>query len=368
LLGGLFLLVLAREQTAFSIALWSILLYTGWTMIKLSHDAWGAELSQDYQERLRITAIREALALFGGILAIGLIGYGVLPQGPQGKAPGLGVAFTMLYFAMAGLLIASLFGALCTTPDPPIVHTKRFWPSLWADCLSLKTTIGQNKPLQKLSIAFFLNGLAASLPGTLFLLFVEHVVGQPAAQGPLLLLYFITAVLATPFWNWAGQRFGKHQAWLGAMLLASLAFLPALLLPFLGGQPVALWLFAGISVLTGFCLSGDVLLPPAIQADVLDEDRLATGQERAGLLFAWLGLLQKLSLAAPIGFAFPLLAWVGFQPLTRNNTQALLVLTLLYAALPIMLKLLACLALRNFPLDRTRLDLLQAKLGNRRSR
>jgi glycoside/pentoside/hexuronide:cation symporter, GPH family len=367
-LGGLFLLVYADKQTPLTIALWSVLLYTGWTMMKLSHDAWGAELSQDYQERVRITAYRETLALIGGIVAIALIGYGVLPQGPglDGSdlaAPGLGVAFSLLYFAMAGLLAISVAGALYALPDAIVVQKKPFWAGLWADCLSLRATLANNKALQKLSIAFVLNGLAASLPGTLFLLFVEHVLGRPDLQGPLLLLYFICAVFAAPFWHWAGLRLGKHRAWLASMGLASLAFLPALFLPWLGGQPLGLWLFVGICCLTGFCLSGDVILPPAIQADILDEDRLATGAERAGLLFAWLGLLQKLSLAAPIGFAFPLLEGAGFQTSQNNTPEALWLLTLLYAGVPILLKLLACLSLRRFPLDLARQQWLRAQIN-----
>ncbi|MEX0695017.1 MAG: MFS transporter, partial [Rhodospirillales bacterium] len=51
---------------------WSIVTYAGWTMIAVPYLAWGAELSQDYDERTRITAWREGLAL------IGILGAGAL--------------------------------------------------------------------------------------------------------------------------------------------------------------------------------------------------------------------------------------------------------------------------------------------------
>ena len=52
--------------------LWSFIVYLGWTMMQIPHQAWGAELSTDYGERARITAAREAFALAGVIVAASL--------------------------------------------------------------------------------------------------------------------------------------------------------------------------------------------------------------------------------------------------------------------------------------------------------
>ena len=37
--------------------IWSLVLYAGWTMVAVPYLAWGAELSTDYHERTRITAV-----------------------------------------------------------------------------------------------------------------------------------------------------------------------------------------------------------------------------------------------------------------------------------------------------------------------
>ena len=63
-----------------------------------------------------------------------------------------------------------------------------------------------NRPFRRLILAFFLNGIANGLPATLFLLFVRHVLGADVDAGPLLLLYFVSGMLAVPGWLWLSYR------------------------------------------------------------------------------------------------------------------------------------------------------------------
>ncbi len=44
---------------------WMFFLYIGWTMLTISHMAWAAELSDNYNERSRIQGYREAFQLLG---------------------------------------------------------------------------------------------------------------------------------------------------------------------------------------------------------------------------------------------------------------------------------------------------------------
>lgn len=352
LLASLFLFVLAPSLSPLMIGVWSAVLYTGWTLMKLSHDAWGAELSPDYGERVRVTATREGYALVGGLAVILLVGWGTLPGGP-----GLGGTFTVLFWVLVGLFAVTLPLALLRTPDPPLPvgHV--------APTFNLRTLLA-NRPLRQLSITFFVNGLANAFPATLFLLFVEHVLGRPDLRGPLILLYFICAVAAVPLWTWAGRRWGKHRAWIGSMLISVMFFAPVAFFR----EGFEIW-FAIVCVVTGVCYAGDTVLPPAIQADVLDEDRLATGEERAGLLFAWLGLLSKLTFAFGVGIAFPVMEAIGFNPQEGavNTASAIAGVALLYALVPTVLKLGACWALKGFPLDARRQADIRAALAARAS-
>ena len=59
--------------------LWYLVVTLGWTLVEIPHTAMGAELSTDYDERSRITSVRESLATAGqvGILALLVVLAGV---------------------------------------------------------------------------------------------------------------------------------------------------------------------------------------------------------------------------------------------------------------------------------------------------
>ena len=73
--------------------------------------------------------------------------------------------------------------------------------------------------------------------------------------------------------------------------------------------------------------------------------------------------------------AFPILQAWGFDATaldaatgrTTNATEALFVLTMLYAALPIAVKLIAMALMWNFPLDATRQRALRTELEERQA-
>ncbi len=346
ILGSWLLFTQGHSLTPLTMGLASMVLYTGWTLTKLSHDAWGAELSADYTERTRITAVREAVALCGGLMAIVLLGWGISPSGP-----GLSQALRWLFMMVTVLMLTAVCLAVLRTSDKAVVADQKR--------VSMATqwhTLLQSLALKKLAFAFVLNGLASALPTTLFLPFVEHVLGRPDLKGPLILLFFVCAVFAVPVWIWAGKRLGKHRAWQLSMLIATCSFIPAIFLK--AGDVI--W-FVPVVVITGICLAGDLVLPPSIQADVLDEDRINSGQSRAGMLFALLGFLNKFTFALAPGIALPVLGYMAFNPKPDavNSGPALLTLTMLYAFLPVLLKLAAIYTMQGFPLDQRRHQELQ---------
>ena len=252
----------------------------GLTLAVLSLSAWGAELVADYRGRTRLAALREGLTLVGIVLSIlipFIFGAGV--NGAPDLAPlGLAVALAL---PVAGLV------TLARVPEPAHPATSR---------LSLRASLramAANRPFLRLLLAFFINGFANGIPATLFLFFVAARLDLPESRGPLLLLYFVAAILGVPLATAAAGRFGKHRAWCGAMIVACVAFIFA---PFLPAG--ALVPFGAICVVTGLLLGFDLALPPAIQADVIDEDTARTGEQRSGLYFAAWGLATKLSLAA----------------------------------------------------------------------
>jgi glycoside/pentoside/hexuronide:cation symporter, GPH family len=306
-----------------------------WTAFQIPYLALGAELSRSPSGRTRIVAWREGLTVAGTMAAL------TLPVLAPSLEPFFLEVFSGFSRESGGLLLAALVVSillpltllftLITVPEPVERTRKRVsFREGWQILLA-------NRPFWILLGGFFLNGLANGLPASLFLMYVAEILHLPERAGPLLLLYFICAILGLPLWLWLARRFSKPFAWRAGMILACIGFVGAL---FLGSGDLGL--FAVICIVTGIALGADIVMPLSIQADILDLDTLASGEERSGLYLALWAFSAKLALGLAAGIAFPLLAASGFDPSQNLRLpEGLTMLAFLYAGLPILLKLAA---------------------------
>ncbi len=316
--------------------IWSVVIYIASSALTLPHSAWGAELSRDYHERSHIVAWREGLTVVGTLIATVIPSLVTKYGGDDPQLPLIGIA------VFAGVMLPlSIPFALRAVPEAPVL---RFAEKDWRAGLRI---VWRNQPFRLLLGAFLLNGVANSLPATLFLLFATHVLKAADYQGALLFAYFAAGVISVPLWLILAKRYSKHRVWGSSMLWACLIFA---WVPFLGHGDVLA--FFTISVLSGIGLGADMVLPGSMQADVVDADTLESGEQRTGLYFALWGVATKLSLAGAVGIAFPLLEFLGFDAqITSNGPGALLGLALLYSIVPVILKILSVIMIWNFPID-----------------
>lgn len=332
------------------LAVWGALLSVAWSATQVPYAAWGAELSRSYAGRNRVTAYREAFTVVGTLIALAapsllpLLGW----EGDRAVLWAFAVAVAIGLPLTATVMLAAV-------PEPKDRSTQRVpWREGFGHLVA-------NAPFRRLIGAFFVNGLANGFPATLFLFFVQHRLATPEAAGPLLVLYFLCGVAGVPVWLWLARRTSKHRAWCLGMLMACAAFVFA---PWLGPGDVTA--FAVICVITGFTLGADVVLPASIQADVIDVDTAATGEERSALYLSLWALATKLALAGAVGIAFPVLGAAGFDPsIQRLEPAGLTMLGLLYAGFPVLLKIGAVLTMWRFPLDETQQRALQARIDLR---
>jgi Na+/melibiose symporter-like transporter len=338
-LGAVMLFLPQPGTGAGYLFLWATVLSLGWTCVLIPYSAWGAELSATYAGRSRVTAVRETIVFAGTLVALVV------------QAVSQNAAATLATFALivgVGLPLTVVVTAL-TVPEP--VDRSRARVALPE---GLRLMAG-NAPFRRLVLAFLINGFANGLPATLFLFFVSERLQAPDQAGLLLVTYFACGIAGVPVWLWLAGRTSKHRAWCLAMLLACAAFVVA---PVLGPGDVTAFLV--ICVLTGFAVGADLVLPPSIQADVIDLDTARSGEQRAGLFMSVWALATKLALAVAVGIAFPLLAAFGFDPANNLREPAgLAALGLLYAGLPVVLKLAAIALMWRFPLDRAGVEMLK---------
>ena len=302
-----------------------MLVYFGFGLATIAHQSWGAALTQAPSARARVTAVREGCGLIGVIAAAGLTAV-------------LGYDGLTLLFALCLLLSAALL--LRWAPRPVAATVK---PSIAASAapagMPLLAPL-RGRRFRALFAVLIVNGVAAAIPATLFLFFVEDKLLLGSYGGLFLILYFGAAAASMPLWVSLARRYGEARAWGAGMLLAALVFVWAY---WLGAG--ALLSFGAICLLSGIALGADLALPPALLAGVIGRAG-HSGQREAAYFGLWNWGVQ-LNLALAAGIALPLLGWLGYQPGSGGGTQAL---SVAYALLPCALKLIAALMLWRAPL------------------
>lgn len=288
------------------------LTYLAFSVVSVSHQAWGARLGGDEAQRGRVVAWREGLALAGVLLAA------VLPGT-------LGLGVTVAAFAV---LLALGWWAWSRSMAP----VSRPLP---ASILNAADHSPLRQPaFQKLLAVFVLNGTASAIPATLVLFFVQdRLQASPAAEPAFLALYFLSAALSMPLWVRVVAWQGLARTWLIGMGLSVLVFIWAATLG--AGDTTA---FLVVCALSGVALGTDLALPGAMLAGLIG--RLGERGQREGAYFGWWNFAAKLNLALAAGLALPMLALFGYTPGSREP-EALWTLTVAYCVLPCVLKLLA---------------------------
>lgn len=333
-------LVAGPVAVSWWLAMSLIVVYFGFSAASISYLAIGAELSNDYHGRTRITAARAALGIIGVMLAATLPEFlaqsppaGTAAQTHGGSGAGV-VQFSLLFVPV--LLVCSLL-TFKLTPRP------------------VNATRGQKKPFRAMFAPFrhrefrwllavtIPSGVAGAIPATLILFFVDDVLQASNLSGLFLAAYFLAGALTMPVWVALSRRSGKKNAWLIGMLIAVAAFVWAFALG--PGDVVA---FAIVCVMSGVAYGAELALPPSILADLVDRGGNARGAN--GAYFGLWQMIEKLNLAAAAGIALPMLAFLGYQP--GSSGQALLALSATYALVPCAIKLLGGALLWIAPIDR----------------
>jgi GPH family glycoside/pentoside/hexuronide:cation symporter len=201
---------------------------------------------------------------------------------------------------------------------------------------------------RRLLLIALLNATPVAVTSTLFLFFVESRLGAVGWEGPLLLLFFLAAAASAPVWGKIAGLVGAKRALLAGMALAVVSFGFA---AFLGtGDTVA---FSGICIASGAALGADMTLLPAIFARRMSE----IAPEAAEGFGLW-SFVTKFTLAFAAVTLLPLLEVSGFEPGTTATAskEALTTLTLMYAVLPCVLKLVAMALLARTPIEHVYAD------------
>ena len=301
-----------------SLLLGVIFVTLGWTFFSIPWWGIGIAISNsNSNDRFKVVSFRELLTIPGVILGLFLIHFSNI----SGE----------IFFIISVLFLSPLF--IKEIPIPNISNAKG-----GSYFLNIKNLFKNNSNFKYLCLSYFFIGLSNGVTSILFILFVEFIIG--GSPQTFLSIYFISAFIGLPFVYMLASKYNKKRIWTSFIILACICFLPVV---FLSNNSTTL--FMVICIISGFCLSADLIIPSSIQADIIYKEQQKNKNVLVGKIYSVWSFIQKLSLALSAGVCLPLLGYFGFNP-SEVNTQ-LLPLSFAYGIIPIILRIPAIIFAEN---------------------
>ena len=308
---GFFLLFSPPVHEQWALFAWLFMCATltrgGMALFHVPHIALGAELSGDFEERTSIVGVRQFLATFGGLLAIG-IGFGVYfrstavhAQG-QFNIEGYSPYAATLAVMMAAAMFVSAWGTRRQIPllGQPIGKAPPggVWSvvaRMWRETLGALRNSSFRWLFIGVLIVFLMVGADAALNLYMNTFFWE-------LRSSDLLYFFVAAPLGIMvgalFTRRLNHSFDKKPAVIWGTGLWAVGQLLPVMLRFAGYFPAngtreLLWTLVLIKFLQGAAVVQALVSFNSMVADIADEHELETGRRQEGIFFAAVSFANK---------------------------------------------------------------------------
>ncbi|MGH6955806.1 MAG: MFS transporter, partial [Caulobacteraceae bacterium] len=311
---------------------WLLFTYAGLSMVTLGLAAWSAVLARSYNDRSRLFAGTQAMAVVGSvaILLLPIFTHGKIAAGMKSSMPVLGVIL-MIAIPIA-LVITTVL-----TPEKvaPIAKRPKFRVADYFRALGRPSMF-------RLVLADLFLTLGPGTTAPLYVYYFHDAKGFTIADvGFLLIAYIGAGILGAPFWGRVSAKFGKHRTVQIACVAYSVCQTILMSLPrvwphytHFDALPTVAGMFS-----VGFCASAFLLLVRSMIADVCDEVKLDVKQDLTSLLFSMVTTTSKIGGSITVLIVFPILAFVGYNGAEGavNTHHAIFGLEMCYLFAPIIL-------------------------------
>lgn len=334
--------------------LWSLVVYLGWSLLEVPHSAWLADLSDDYDERSRLSAWRSSADLAGRLL------FFIVPLLPLFATTEITGETTRvvswLVLILLPVAIAISFRFAPQGRPVPIPEADR-------NPLKVLGGVWGNRPFRVLFVALLLGQIASGMVGALYVFYMGAYLGIADKVAHVAVGVTLISLASTQVWPSIMKRIGKHGA-LSVGMFGTAATL--VLMAFLRPGPLAfpgMLLVFGLSSITAASLNVAMF---ALVADVADYDELKTGRNNAASYFSLVTLIVKVGLAVGGGASLIVAGLFGFDPQGVDQTDAMAGFFLAFIVIPILLNLISFGFAVRFPLNRRRHAIVVRRLSRNR--
>lgn len=301
-----------------------------YTALDVPYSSVGLEISPNLHERSTLASIKALFQVAGALMAA-LLPL-ILLRETEDTLGIITVSIVILsVFCLCAFLVFVPRKDTIREQNKP--NFKQVFLTTWA-----------SRPYRFMIAAFFIVQTANALAAGLTVLFVTNIIKAPQLIGLFLGVLLISSALFLPIWILISKRWSKKTAWASAIIICMLVLATA---PLLGeGDIIPAMIFFAI---IGAAFGCDAIMPTSMLADIVFKDEVDGKGRFAGSYLAIKNSISKLTFIAPMGLAFPILEFSGFQSGKENTAQSLGLLTFFYAILPILLRLVALLIVCKMP-------------------
>lgn len=298
----------------------SILFYAAYTVFATPWVALGYELTPDYHERTRLMGVQNFIGQLAYVVTPWFLWIMTNERWFDSQAEGAAALAILIALVVASLgvvpaiVLREPFRRIAAAEARAAHVARGLLANLASFARGARTTLS-SRPFLKLCVATFLvfNGFIL-ISSFQYYVIIYYVFGGDQARGAEYAGYagtlgalstFLVIIAVTKL----GTAFGKRRAFFIATGISVVGYL----LKWVTYSPENPWLVLVPAPLMAFGLGGLFTLMPAMVADVVDADELATDERREGMYGSIFWWVVKLGMAAALAAGGVLLNVTGFD-------------------------------------------------------
>ncbi len=311
------------------------------TVVYMPYFALTPELTDDYDERTKLTSFRMMFNIIGSltayILPLLIIGNDWTQASKQGVTIMGAVAAVI---AATGYLIV-FFGTKEKEEYQKEVQPK-FLPSV--------KSAFKNRPFVFGALMYLFTWMTIIVVESNLQFFIIYILGRKTQSMIIMVSIFVTAIFALPIWNWVSKHWNKRYAYIiGVVFWAVVMMVLIFMTP-----ETPFWLIMILCIMAGIGVSAAQVLPWAIIPDAIEWEEWHTGERHEGMFYSLITLLGKVGMAIAQPAGLLILQLSNFQE-GQNVVQpesALMGIRLVIGILPALLLFSGIMMAVFYPLTR----------------
>ena len=313
---------------------------TCFTIVSVPYSSLTARITDDSDERTKLTTARMIGASFG-TLSVSALGFPIILWFGAGDEA-LGFIFLGMVCGLTAILILSITVRFVKERE------FKFNPTEIPSFSRVAKSVAKNYPFWIVFGSILILGSTSIMFNNNLIYFVKYSLDLHEYQGLILGVSSGTALLAIPFWAFAALKIGKRNSWMAAMALLSVGFLVFYFYPINSLNELLLVLgFIGIgNGATGVLFWS--MLP-----DTIEYGEWKTKVRTESSLYGFMTFAQKGAIAFAAILLGMALTQIGFEPNEVQSDETLAGLKFIMTWIPLTGILISFVLVYFYPIDKS---------------